>query len=141
MKYAKLMMAMTLTLVPMLAVAQLKSSDRIVTQVPFEFAVGNKVVPAGECILQATTADMKTVTVRNTEARASLFSTIMVDEAKAPAANYALVFNKYGERYFLSGVKIEGDRTMYRLPVSKAEAELRAANVPASEKILLASLQ
>ena len=38
-------------------------------------------------------------------------------------------------------MKIEGTRTMYRLPESKAEMELRTQNAPMSEQILLAYLQ
>jgi hypothetical protein len=141
MKYAKLMLAMTMTMVPMLATAQLKSSDKIVTQVPFEFVVANKVVPAGECIVQAATMDMKTVLIRDGDTKVSLFSTISPIEAEKAAGNYALVFHKYGDRTFLWGLKVEGTRTMYRLPETKAEAELRAQNTPFTETTLLASLK
>lgn len=141
MKIAKLMTALAMTVVPMLASAQLRSSDKIVTQVPFEFVVGTKTVPAGECILRAATMDMKTVTIRNGDAKVGLFSTISPVEAGKAASNYALVFHKYGDRTFLWGLKVEGTRTMYRLPESKAEAELQAHNAPFTEKILLASLK
>ena len=63
------------------------------------------------------------------------------DETRTPAANYALVFHKYGDQYFLWGMKVKGSRTIYRLPESKAEAELLARNEPVTEEILLASLQ
>jgi hypothetical protein len=141
MKYAKLMFVLTVTMLPMFAAAQLRSSDRIVTKVPFEFVVGKKTIPAGECVVQATTADLKTVIIRNGEAKIGLFSTISIVEAAKPAGNYALVFHQYGDRYFLVGMKLEGTRVMYRLPESKAEMELRAQNVPAADKILLAYLQ
>ena len=141
MKYAKLMMALTLTMLPMLAAAQMKSSDKIVTQVPFEFMVGNQTLPAGKCIVQPATPDMKTVRIHDVDAKLSLFSTISTVETKKAAGSYALVFHKYGDRHFLWGVKLEGDRTMYRLPENRAEAELRAQNVTATEEILLASLR
>ena len=107
----------------------------------FEFVVGNKVVPAGECVVKAATADIKMVTIRNGEAKVALFATIQPIETGKPAGHYALVFHQYGDRYFLWGMKIEGTRVMYQLPESKAEIELRAQNVPASDKILLAYLQ
>jgi hypothetical protein len=141
MKYAKLMFALAVTMLPMFAAAQLGSNDRIVTKVPFEFVVGKKTIPAGECVVQAGTADLKTVIIRNGEAKVGLFSTILPIETVKAAGNYALVFHQYGDRYFLWGMKIEGTRVMYRLPESKAEAELRAQNVPATDKILLAYLQ
>jgi hypothetical protein len=141
MKYAKLMMALTVTMLPMFAVAQFKSSDKIVAQVPFEFVVANKPVPAGEWTVQAATADARLVTIRNGEAKMSLLANISPVETRKTAGAPALVFHKYGDRYFLYGMKIEGTDILYRMPVNKAEAELRAQNVPATEKILLASLQ
>jgi len=141
MKYAKWMMALTLTLAPMLASAQLSSSQKLKADVPFEFEVGNRMIPAGECTVRTGTMDGKSIVVHNIDASTSLFSSISTDEMKTAAANYALVFNKYGDRYFLSGIKLEGSRVMHRLPQSKAEAELRAANVTSTQEILLASLQ
>jgi hypothetical protein len=52
-----------------------------------------------------------------------------------------MVFHKYGDRYFLTSIKLKGSTVVYRLRESKAEAELRAQNVPASQKILLARLR
>jgi hypothetical protein len=42
------------------------------------------------------------------------------------------------QRYFLAEVKVEDSRIIYRLPESKAEAELQAQNVKAPDEILLA---
>jgi len=141
MKYAKLMMALAVTMLPMFATAQFKSSDKIVAQVPFEFVVANKPVPAGEWTVQAATADARLVTIRNGDAKMSLLANISPIETRKTAGAPALVFHKYGDRYFLYGMKIEGTDILYRMPVNKAEAELRAQNVPATEEILLASLQ
>jgi hypothetical protein len=141
MKYARRIIALTLTLLPVLAAAQLRSNDRILAQVPFEFMVANKAVPAGECIVQVAVMDGRTLVIRNTAAKLGLFSQASLDEAKKAAGDYALVFHKYGDQYFLAGIRIAGDRTIYRLQESKAEAELRAQNAPLTEKILLASLK
>jgi hypothetical protein len=141
MKSGKLMLGLLLTLLPMLASAQLRSSDKIVTKVPFQFVVANKPVPAGEWIVQAASGDAKVVMIRNGDAKVNLLSTISESETGTAAAAPALVFHKYGDRYFLCGMKIEGSRIVYRLPESKAEIELRAQNAPMSEEILLAYLQ
>ena len=69
MKYAKLMTALMVTMLPMFAAAQFKSSDKIVAQVPFEFVVANKPVPAGEWTVRAATADAKLVNVANGDAK------------------------------------------------------------------------
>ncbi len=141
MKYATRILVLTLTMVPLLATAQLSSSQKIVTQVPFEFVVGNKVVPAGEWTVRAATMDAKVLTIRNTDAAIGLFSTTSVVESKKTAGDCRLVFHKYGNSYFLSGVRIAGARTGYQLPEGKAEAEMRAQNGPATEETLLASLK
>jgi len=54
------------------------------------------------------------------------------------AGDYALVFHKYANRYFLAEVRI-ADGTVYMLPQSKLERELRAQNMPTRKEVLLAS--
>ena len=143
MKNAKWILAVTLavTLLPGLASAQLTSGDRIVAQVPFNFILAGKVVPAGPLSVQLANAGGKILVVRNAEAGLSLMTTSSPDELKHAPAQCALVFTRYGNRYFISGIKLAGSRTSYRLPESKAEAEMRAQNGPGSEEVLLASLQ
>jgi len=138
MKYARLF-AMALTFMPPLAAAQFNGSTKIVAHVPFEFRVGNKLIPAGECTVQALSPDGSALVIRNFHARMSLISSAAKTESARPADHFALVFHKYGDRYFLSDVKVEGIRRMYRLPESGAEAELRAKAVSAPEHILLAA--
>jgi hypothetical protein len=135
------MLALTLILLPVLATAQLTSSQKLVTQVPFEFMVANKHIPAGECIVQSAVMGARTLLVRNVAAKISLFAPANPGETKKAASSYALVFHKYGDQYFLTGIRLAADRTIYRLPESKAEAEIRAQNVPATEEILVASLK
>jgi len=124
-----------------LAMAQLYSNTRIVTQVPFDFMVANKWVPAGQCEVKIATMDGKTLSIENRDSSVNLFAGSSRIENKEAAAHYALVFKRYGDRYFLSGMKLEGSKIAYSFPKSKAEAELLARNVPATEEILLASLK
>jgi|SRR5580698_3990183 hypothetical protein len=141
MKTAKWMLAMMVTLLPGLAAAQLTSSQTVVAKVPFEFVTANKVVPAGQVTVQTLNMGSKTLVIRNVGARAAALSNSMTVETRQPAANCALIFHKYGNQYFLTEVKVEGDRTSYRMPESKAEAELQAQNLPVAETTLLASLR
>jgi len=141
MKHAKWLVVVTLVVLSGMAAAQLIGSSKIVAQVPFEFMVANKTVPAGEYVVQAFTMDGNTLVIRNTEAKVGLVSNSSQTEGKQEASNYALVFKHYGNRYFLSGIKLQGSNITYRLPESKVEAELRAQNVSATEETLLASLK
>jgi len=141
MKHAKWLVVVTLVVLSGMAAAQLIGSSKIVAQVPFEFMVANKTVPAGEYVVQAFTMDGNTLVIRNTEAKVGLVSTSSQTEGKQDASNYALVFKHYGDRYFLSGIKLEGSKITYCLPESKVQAELRAQNASATEETLLASLK
>lgn len=141
MKQANWVVAVTLVVLSGMAAAQLNSGSLIVTQVPFEFVVANKIVPAGKCVVQVATMDGNTLMIRNAGAKVSLFSPSSRTERKQLAPNYALVFKHYGDRYFLSGIKLQGSKIVYRLPESKAEAELRAQNVSATEENVLASVE
>ena len=141
MKHAKWVVAVTLMVLSGMAAAQLMGSSRIAAQVPFEFVVANKIVPAGECVVQAATMDGKILMIDNAGAKVGLFSGWSQTESKQRAPHYALVFNRYGDRYFLTGIKLQGSKITYHLPQSKAEAELLAQNVSATEETLLASLK
>lgn len=139
MKHANLMVAAMLMVLSSLGSAQLGSGNGIVAQVPFKFIAGNKVVPAGRCAIQTATMDGNTLVIRNADAKVSLFSSASRVETREAAGSYALVFHKEGNQYFLRGIKLQGTRTGYLLPESKAETELRAQNAPAAEEVVLAS--
>ena len=141
MKHANWLVVVTLVLLSGMAAAQLNSSTRVVAQVPFEFMVANKIVPAGEYEVRAITTDGQTLVICNAEAKVGLFSPSSQWESKQGASHYALVFKHYGDRYFLSGIKLQGSKITYRLPESKVEAELRAQSVAATEETLRASLK
>jgi|HubBroStandDraft_6_1064221.scaffolds.fasta_scaffold457554_2 hypothetical protein len=141
MKHATWFVAVAFVVLSGMAVAQLIGSTRVVAQVPFEFMVANKIVPAGECEVQAITMDGQTLVIRNAEAKVGLFSGSSQAESKQNASNYALVFKHYGEHYFLSEIRLQGSKITYRLPESKLEVELRAQNVSATEETLRASLK
>lgn len=139
MKHANWVVVLMLVALSGLAVAQLASNSTIVANVPFEFVVGNKVVPAGQYKVQTMTMDGKSLAIRNADAKVNMVSSTLQTEGKEIASHYSLVFTKYGDTYFLSGIKLEGSKIAYRFPESRAEAELRAQNTPVTEETLLAA--
>lgn len=139
MKYARAIALMVLAL-PIAAAAQLGSGQKIAANVPFEFVAWNKVVPAGNCIVQRTSMNGSTLTIQNTKAGMSTLALSRQDRAKTATGAYTLVFHKYGTRHFLAQVKI-ADGTVYMLPESKLERELRAQNTAPQNQIVLASLK
>ena len=139
MKHAKWISALVLVAAPLMAAAQMKPAERIVTQVPFKFTVGAVEMPAGEYTVQlANEKGAAVLTVGNPEAKRSVYVLTVANLGKK-SENAAMVFHRYGDRYFLTELRIEDSRTVYTLPPTKLEKEFRAQNIPASEDILLAS--
>lgn len=139
MRYAKWITVIML-LVPSIAAAQIGTSARVVADVPFTYIVANTVVPLGPTTIQAADPAGRFLVVRNRSAKIDIFATVSTGSDKK-AASYALVFHKYGRRYFLAGLKVDGSAAFYRFTPSKFEQELVAQNEPATEEILLASLK
>jgi hypothetical protein len=138
MKNAKWMLAVILLSLSGLMAAQSLTSSAVTAQVPFDFMVGNKIIPAGPCAVKA--ADGNILAVNNFEARKSaLVASSHASENKGDRT--VMVFKRYGSQYFLSEIRIEGNHLSYKLPENRAEAELRAQNAPASELTLLAKLK
>lgn len=137
MKYTRQMLiAAALTVMPMLATAQFGQTVSISTQVPFEFVVGDRVVPPGECVLQAASAAADTILIRNDEKMVRLFSATTLGDARNLPASNQLVFHKYGERYFLAAVRVQGNRVMYWLPESRQETRLRQQDQSSAEETI-----
>lgn len=140
MRYAK-WISVLLLIIPTIAAAQLPAANQVVAQVPFTFVVADTVVPLGQCIIQRAGTMDQALIVRSPNAKSQVFALASEKDGKKTAAAYSLVFHKYGRRYFLAGLKMEGSRSMYSFRPSKFETELLAQNVPATEEVLLASLK
>ena len=141
MKRAKWMLPAMLLLMSGLMAAQSLTSSSVVAQVPFDFMVNNKIIPAGESVVRSTGIDGQMLAIRNFDARQSALTASSYSQSNQAADSTVLVFKRYGNQWFLSEIRLEGSNTAYKLPESRAEAELRASRAPASQQTLLASLK
>jgi hypothetical protein len=125
-------------MLPAMAAGQLGSSDYIVAEVPFRFMVGNRSVPAGTYIVKPALDGCPTLAIENERlnVHAAFFVTA---ENTASGKGNSLVFHKYGEQYFLSGIRLNGS-IIEELPESKQEADLHARNITGAEKVSIATL-
>ena len=73
MKYAMRTLVIVVTMMPLLASAQL-GSNGLVAKVPFQFRAGNTVVPAGQCVVQRAGTDPRALLIRNSDAQVALFT-------------------------------------------------------------------
>lgn len=119
-----------------LAHAQMDTS--IKAQVPFNFVANGKTMPSGECTIQIMVRGRTVLSISS--GNQHLFAFPIRDESSNGSNKPALVFHRYGDRYFLAGIRRAG-RTGYELPASKSESEQRAGNVPRGVVTLLASVE
>lgn len=109
---------------------------RFEIRIPFEFMVGNLVMPAGlyrvEQLL-GSSADFDIVSVRCLESRAYHAVTAAVVTTPDPQVASRLVFHRYGNRAFLAGLWIRGKRVGLQLHASETESQVAQAKVAPEE--------
>jgi hypothetical protein len=105
--------------------------------VPFDFTVGNKLLPPGTYTI--VPADYGVILIQSLDKRHSVFTATRPD-AHASDYDSKLIFTKYGDQYFLSEVLCPAASVNVALPMSKQEARVRVqeAMVPSSTQVLVA---
>jgi hypothetical protein len=112
-------------------------SRGLVAKVPFDFAAGYKSFPAGEYSVSPGPAQ-GIVAVRSLDNKTTGF--VMSQRAESPKApaKSSLVFNRYGDRYFLSRARVAGETSSALLVKSPTEMEA-ARKAAAAEESVMAS--
>jgi len=101
-------------------------SIRAVAQIPFDFVIGDKVLPAGEYTVNAMTQDGSVLRIHNDEAgQAATRVTNTVIAKSSRNSKSRLIFHRYGQTYFLAEVWREGDSEGRLLQQSKKERSMR----------------
>jgi hypothetical protein len=116
-----------------------QSERNKVTNIPFNFIVGQKTLPAGEYTVEPNRRDSHNVwLVQSRDGHVSaLFTTMSVRTSEAQD-KAKLVFHKYGDQYFLSQIWRTGDNGGRELRMPRLEREL-AKNTIERETIVLAN--
>jgi hypothetical protein len=102
-------------------------STALKVNVPFEFAIGSKILPAGEYrVMRADSSVPHILRIRSLEANNDVLVTAVAvgHWGGTPAGTARLVFNRYGNQYFLSQVWDGHSRTGEQLPTARTEHEL-----------------
>lgn len=132
-KHAALLL---MTLVGFTGLLNAQTSTTIKTQVPFAFVSNGKTMPAGECTIAVDVNGRTVLSISSGERHT--YALPIADESSNARKKTALVFHRYGDRYFLTGIQREKG-IGYQLPVSRLERELQARNIPWQVFALLAS--
>ena len=88
--------------------------------------------------------DSKTLLLQSRDANASIMVNINAAETLKSADKTKLVFNQYGNRYFLSQIWVAGETRGHQLPKTSREKEMArdvAQNLTQGRVEIMASLQ
>jgi hypothetical protein len=92
--------------------------------IPFSFVANQATLAAGHYELNSLTEDGKMLSLRGPDGKPiGILSTNRMESVNA-AENTKLVFNRYGDRYFLSQIWEAGRRSGRQLPMSAREKEV-----------------
>jgi hypothetical protein len=92
------------------------------TNIPFNFAVGNKVLPAGHYTILPVRDDQ--IEIQSEDGKTTVLSAAY-PHTDPLLRNAVLVFNRYGDEYFLRQVDAGAASVNQNLPVSKSEDRAR----------------
>ena len=122
-----LMMVLTISFLAIAGGAPVRAQvvDTIVADVPFDFTVRDSTLPAGKYTIKRTySANPSVMQIRSADGdEVLLFVAGSAEAAKQPDQTQ-LIFDRVGDRYFLSEIFEEGNSTGVELPKSRAEREL-----------------
>jgi hypothetical protein len=107
----------------------------LTVQVPFGFHVGSSTLPSGEYMVDTDVAP-GILRLRSGDSKSTVMIHSMSVQAPARSDQGKLIFNKYGDEYFLSQVWKQGASTGRELPKSRREIEVAALARRGSESIL-----
>src|ERR1700733_15182081 len=108
-------------------------SNGVKANVPFDFTVADKLLPAGTYTMIRESTGL--IEIRNHDKPIAVLTVANQDVNKS-ADGGKLIFHKYGDQYFLSEILSDWDTMNVRVPRSKTETRVRLQQAmvhPASE--------
>ncbi len=115
------------TLCAAVASANAQLSNPVRAKIPFDFNVGEKKLPAGEYTFSRLSgfSDNKLMSVSGADASAHVFQSTFGAEVLTPKNKSTLVFNRYGDQYFLEQIWSGGEQEGTQVPQSRSERTIR----------------
>ena len=135
---------MVVTIIALITVAGLSSARAQTTvllkaNVPFEFSVGSKTMPAGQYTVSCigSGSSIRTLVLRSRDGHESILVRTISVSGKIQD-NAKLVFDRYGDRYFFAQAWLAADSIGMQAPESRTEKHMArelAANKQARETV------
>ncbi len=123
-KQAYTMIAMFVLVGSMAVAAQAQTSGRthLIANIPFEFTVGDKTLPAGayDVLAVNTSSDNVVLKIQSRDSKAGAMVRMMTVTASAQASP-KLIFNHHGNQYFFAQAWLDGENSGLQAPKARAE--------------------
>ena len=134
----QILVALTLFAVVMVPATQAQSI-MLKADIPFDFVVGKTRLPAGEYHVKPV--NQAVTLIQSRDARASAIAMTTAVQAKKTADVGKLVFNRYGDQYFLSKIWSAASDTGRELPKSSLEREVAQGVSKATTLVIAAKTE
>ena len=136
MKKQALILGLSLLLIGTVAYAQ---NLNMKVNVPFDFVVNSATLPSGAYTVQGL-AIGNAISIRKADHTAKALVLGTRCESRKTPEKSKLVFNRYGNHYFLAQIWVAGDDRGQQLPKGRLETEI-AQSRTAEEVVLVAALR
>lgn len=122
-RVAYTMIAMIVLVGSMALAAQAQTGGRtLIANIPFQFSVGNKTLPAGDYTVRQVNPTVHPSVLQFKSKDGSASAMIQMDSVIGKAQeNAKLIFRRYGNQYFFAQAWVDGDNTGLHAPKSRAE--------------------
>ena len=102
--------------------AQTNSRIALIANIPFQFSIGNKSLPAGEYTVRSMSDASCTVVlwIQSRDGKTGAMLQTSTVEGKTQKRS-SLIFHRYGSRYFFAQAWVDGDRVGLEAQKSSAE--------------------
>lgn len=111
-------------------------AQNVRAQIPFDFYVNNQKLPAGDySISRVSELNSDLLQVRKRDGTAQSLIAVMRTDTPLGSKQNVLVFNRYGDRYFFSQIRVpwvinaEVRKSKIEIQLAKKAAEMKRQNV------------
>lgn len=125
----------------LLAVSAAQAQEtRVKATIPFDFVVGNQVLPGGDYTILSEGAGNQAILVRTDDGKGVGLYLTNACSSFNPSSTTKLIFHKMAGRYFLSQVWMQGSSAGRELPRSSVETQLAKNHNPSEQFVLAANI-
>jgi hypothetical protein len=123
-----------------LAVTTVASAQtiKVKVNVPFGFIVNRATLPAGEYLLESVDDAGKVLAIRDLDTNTSKLVMFNSCRSLKAVSQTKLIFHRYGDRYFLNQIWVEGNNAGHELSPSPREKEV-AKDFSVHDVVLMAA--